>query len=340
MIRLGLIGFGHWGPNLARNFNTVDGCRLTAIADLSPKRRALARRLYPHARVVAGAAGLIRARDIDAVAVASPVSVHYSFARAVLMSGKHAWIEKPMTTGLAQARDLVKIAETRKRVLFVDHTMVYSSVVNRMRGLVAQGELGKVYYYDAVRINLGLFQHDVNVIWDLAPHDFSIMEHVLGVRVRGVSALSRDCVGSGVEDMAYLTLHCEGGLLAHFHLNWLSPVKIRRVIIGGSRKMLLWDEQNPDEKLRIYDKGVMVKAREEGLHRFHASYRIGGMHAPVLESAEPLATAVSCFLECIRKGTRPLTDGRAGARMVGLLEAADRSARRGGAVEDVAGLPG
>jgi predicted dehydrogenase len=340
MTRIGLIGFGYWGPNLARNFNTVPGCRLTAIADLSPKRRELARRLYPHARVVSGAAGLIRARDVDAVAIAAPVSAHYSLARAALLAGKHVWIEKPMTTNLAHARELVELADRAKRVLMVDHTMLFSSVVNRIRSVVASGELGKVYYYDAVRINLGLFQHDVNVIWDLAPHDFSIMEYVLGVRVRGVSALSRDCVGTRVEDMAYLTLHCEGGLLAHFHLNWLSPVKIRRVIIGGSRKMLLWDEQNPDEKLRIYDKGVMVKAREEGLHRFHTSYRIGGMHAPVIESSEPLANAVSSFSRCIEKGTRPLTDGRAGARMVGLLEAADRSARRGGAVESVVGLSG
>ena len=239
---------------------------------------------------------------------------------------------------LKEAMELADLADKRRLVLMVDHTLLYSSVVGRMKRIVSSGDLGGVYYYDSVRINLGLFQHDVNVIWDLAPHDLSVMDHVLQAKVRRVSALGRACAGTGVEDAAYLTLECEGGLLAHFHLNWLSPVKIRRVMIGGSKKMLLWDDQNPDEKLRIYDKGVRVRTRE-GLHRVLTSYRIGGMQAPVLDTVEPLAAAVADFLRSIEKKLRPVSDGYAGARIVGLLEAADRSVRKGGAVEIVENLP-
>lgn len=329
VLRAGLIGYGYWGPNLARNFNSSNAFRLARIADLSEKRRDLAQRSYPAVQVGADPAELIEAADIDVVVVATPVFTHYEFAKAALQSGKHVWVEKPICSNLEQARELADLAGTLEKVLMVDHTFLFTGAVQQMKEFVDKGDLGDLYYYDSVRINLGIFQHDCNVIWDLAPHDFSIMDYLLGPSARAVSAQGRDHFGTGFEDVAYVTVHYDNNLIAHFHVNWLSPVKIRRTLIGGSKKMLVWDDNNVDERLKVYNKGMEVTTRE-GLYRVLATPRFGDMYAPVISNTEALTAEVEYFANCIEKGATPFNDGAAGARIVAMLEATDRSLRGNG----------
>lgn len=330
MIRVGLIGYGYWGRNLARNFNAHPGFDLVRIADISDDHCAQAKEMYPHTEVVNNP-GITEDPDLDAIVVSTPVFTHYELARKALLNGKHVWVEKPMTSTSEQAKELIDLADARDLILMVDHTFLFTGPVQSMKTLIDDGELGDLYYYDSVRVNLGIFQHDINVIWDLAPHDFSIMDYLLGPTARSVSAHGRDHFSTGLEDVAYVSVFYENNLMAHFHLNWLSPVKIRRTVVGGSRRMLMWDDLNQEEKLKVYDKGMEVTTRE-GMYRVLATPRFGVMHAPVVPNTEALKSEVGYFHECIENGERPHNDGVAGLRVVKMLEATDRSLREDGKV--------
>ncbi|HIJ64619.1 MAG TPA: Gfo/Idh/MocA family oxidoreductase [Candidatus Hydrogenedentes bacterium] len=330
MLRIGLIGYGYWGPHLARNFGAHPECRLVRISDSDGQRRALAASAYPGAEVV-GDDSIAKDDDLDVIAIATPVFSHHPLAKTALEYGKHVWLEKPMASTVERARELAALAEARRLTLMVDHTFLFTGAVARMKELIDAGELGDLYYYDSVRINLGLFQHDVNVIWDLAPHDFSIMDHLLGPSAEAISAHGRGHFSTGLEDVAYVTVFYPDNLIAHLHVNWLSPVKIRRTVIGGSKQMLVWDDLNKEEQLKIYDKGMEV-TNQEGLYRVLATPRIGDMYAPVVSTAEALATEVGYFVECIQTGGRPINDAVAGARIVSMLEAASQSLREDGRI--------
>ncbi len=335
MLRVGLIGYGYWGPNLARNFNMHAGCTLVRVADMLEKRRKLVEMSYPAVDVVDDPARITRADDIDVVVVATPVFTHYDLARDALLHGKHVWVEKPMTSNSAQAAELVDLAESRGLLLMVDHTFLFTGTVMKMKELVDAGELGDIYYYDSVRINLGIFQHDINVIWDLAPHDFSIMDHLLGPKARALSAHGSGHFNTGLEDVAYVIVHYDNNLMAHFHVNWLSPVKVRRTILGGSKKMLLWDDLNMEERIKVYDKGMEVETKE-GMYQILATPRHGAMHAPVVPGVEALYAEIDYMARCLESRERPFNDGQAGLRMVRLLEATDASLRDNGRLVELA----
>jgi len=334
MIRVGLVGYGYWGPNLARNFNAHPNFELKRIADTSKKRCDQAAAMYPYVDVVS-TPDIVEDPDLDAIVVATPVFTHFDLSKRALESGKHVWVEKPMTSTSAEAEQLVELATAQNLTLMVDHTFLFTGVVQKMKEIVDSGTLGRLFYYDSVRINLGIFQHDVNVIWDLAPHDLSIMDYLLGPTARAVSAQGRGHFNTGLEDVAYLSVMYDDNLIAHFHVNWLSPVKVRRTTIGGSRQMLLWDDMNQEEILKVYDKGMEVQT-QEGMYRVLATPRSGDMHAPVVPSVEALQTEVNYFAECIERNERPHNDGHAGLRIVKMLEATNESLRNDGRPVEIA----
>jgi predicted dehydrogenase len=319
-----VIGYGYWGPNLVRNLTEMEGAQVVACADLRPDRRALAQRRFPWIRVTDCADALLEAPDLDAIVIATPVSTHYEFAKRALECGKHVLVEKPLARTSAQGRELVTLAEARDRVLMVDHTFVYTGAVRKMKELIDAGELGDLYYFDSVRVNLGMFQHDIDVIWDLAPHDLSILTHLLPQRPKSVSAFGAAHTDTGLTDVAYLTLFFNDGLLAHIHLNWLSPVKVRQILIGGNRRMLVYDDMEPSEKVRVYDRGIQVTTRQ-GVYETLVDYRTGDMWAPKIEFGEALAVESAHFVECICHRRMPLSSGAAGLTVVEILEAASTS---------------
>jgi predicted dehydrogenase len=329
-LAVGVIGCGYWGPNLVRNCNENEATRVAAVADLSEDRlRAVARRA-PGARLTTSHAELLADPEVEAVAITTPVSTHFELGRAALEAGKHVLMAKPMTATAREAEALIALAAERDRVLLVDHTFVYTGAVRKIRDLLDEGALGELFYFDSVRVNLGLFQHDVNVVWDLAPHDFAILRYLFDREPVSVSATGASHSGSGLEDVAYVTLHYEGNLIAHCHLNWLSPVKIRRTLIGGSERMLVWDDLDPDEKIKIYDRGFQEQPRGEGLYKTIVSYRIGDVWIPRVERGEALASEVEHFARCVRGDEKPITPGGAGRDVVRLLEAANASLQAGG----------
>jgi predicted dehydrogenase len=330
MIGIGVIGYGYWGPNLVRNFNSTDGARVIAVCDQSPARRAQVEAHYPAVKTFADAREMLADSDVDAVAIATPVSSHFELGMLALQAGKHVLIEKPITTTSEQASQLIDEADKRRLVLMVDHTFVYTTVVRKIKELIEQGSLGQLFYYDSVRVNLGLFQHDVNVLWDLAVHDLSIMDFVLGRPPRMVAATGVASVPGQPESLAYLTCFFDDNLIAHFHVNWLAPVKIRRTMIGGSHKMIEWDDMQLSEKLRIYDKGITVNSGPEGVYQLKVGYRAGDMWAPHLNNVEALQVEARHFIDSIGSGRRPTTDGRAGLRVVRILEAASKSVAQHG----------
>jgi len=310
MLRIGVIGYGYWGPNIVRNFSSIDGARVTAVSDLRDESLKKVEKGYPGVRTTKSADELIRSTDIDAVAIVTPVFTHYELAKKALEAGKHVFVEKPFTYTVAEAEELINLAEQKRLRIMVDHTFLFTGAVRKMKQLVDDGTLGKIYYYDSMRVNLGLFQHDVNVIWDLAPHDLAIMFYVLGRKPKAVVA-----TGS-----------------AHVNVNWLSPVKVRTTLIGGQKKMLVWNDNEPDEKIKIYDKGVEVK-NTEGVYNLLVSYRSGDMWAPKVDQMEALKIEAQYFVECCTNGTRPINDGAAGLEVVRMLEGAIQSLRnRGGMV--------
>src|ERR1043165_4417386 len=334
MIRVGVIGYGYWGPNLVRNFMAAPGSAVTRVCDLRHERLSSLGKLYPAVKTCSDVNELINDPEIDAVIIATPVSSHYELALAALKAGKHVLVEKPLAARSDQARELVDEAAARKLVLLVDHTFVYTDAVRKIRELIASGQLGDIYYYDAVRVNLGLFQHDVSVIWDLAIHDLSIIDHVLPSKPVAVSATGISHVPGQPENVAYITLFFASAQIAHVHVNWLTPVKVRHTLIGGSEKMILHDDLEPSEKLKVYDKGIDVTPEPEDVYKMLVSYRLGDMWAPQLSNTEALQTEALHFIDCIEHNKQPETDGSAGLRMVNLIEAAETSLRdRGRLIE-------
>jgi predicted dehydrogenase len=337
VIRIGVIGYGYWGPNLVRNFSDIDGAAVVAVCDTRTDRLAHAQRRYPAISVTTDPAALIQNPDVDAVVIATPVEHHFDLALAALAQGKHVLVEKPMTSTSAQAERLIEEAARRRLVLMVDHTFAYTGAVEKMRELTRQGELGDIYYYDSVRINLGLFHHDVNVLWDLAVHDLAIMDYVLEQQPTAVSATGLAHVPGRPENIAYMTMFFEGKMIAHVHVNWLAPVKIRRTLLGGSRRMVVFDDLEGSEKLKVYDRGISIDSSPASVYNMLVGYRTGDMWAPQLAVTEALTVEAAHFVACITHGTPPRTDGHAGLRVVRLLEAATESMQHQGRLVSLQG---
>ena len=327
MIRVGVIGYGYWGPNIARNFSTVEGAAVASICDLNPNMLKRAQKVYPNMEVTADLSHVISSSRIDAVAVVTPVFTHFDIAKKALQNGKHVFVEKPFTATTAQAEELIDLAEKNNLKIMVDHTFLYTGAVRKMKQLIDDGTLGDLLYFDSVRVNLGLFQHDVNVVWDLAPHDLSIMDYLLEGKPTGVIATGQAHF-NGLEDIAYITVYFQN-MIAHINVNWLSPVKVRTTLIGGQKKMLLWNDVEPDNKIKVYDKGVDITTNE-GVYNLLVSYRSGDMWAPKVEQTEALKLEAQCFVECVQNGKIPINDGHAGLRVVRMLEAATQSLKNRG----------
>jgi predicted dehydrogenase len=335
-ISVGIIGCGYWGPNLLRNFAENEAAELRWICDADEARLAAMARRYPAAQTTTDYQKLLAAPQLDAVAVATPVASHFQIAKESLLAGKHVLVEKPLTATAREAEELIDLAARNQRTLMVDHTFVYTGAVRKMKEIIAGGELGELLYFDSVRINLGLFQRDINVVWDLAPHDLSIMDYLIERQPDAVSAIGSCHIEQGIENIAYLLLHFPDDFIAHFHFNWLAPVKIRRTLIAGSRRMILYDDIEPTEKVRVYDKGVTtnrVESDREADYQTLVSYRTGDVWAPKLDSTEALRYVVAEYLDAIRDARRPLTDGESGLRVVRLLEAAQQSIKQGGQIK-------
>jgi len=332
MINIGIIGYGYWGPNVARNFHACSGVKLTAISDLSPKRLNIAKTTYPFIRSFAKPEDLLRSPDVDAVAIVTPVFTHYDLARKALENGKHIFVEKPFTASKAQAEKLIDLAARNGLKIMVDHTFLFTGAVKKIREIIDSGDLGRLLFYDSVRVNLGLFQHDINVIWDLAPHDLSIMDFLIKQKPSAVSAHGTAHFQGRFEDIAYVAAEFEGNsFMAHFHCNWLSPVKIRKTMISGDKKMLVWDDLDADEKIKIYDRGVEFESpKDNGIHELLVSYRSGDVHIPKLDNTEALKAEVEYFVRCLETNEEPFNNGEAGLRVVQILEAADTSIKNGG----------
>ena len=331
MIKVGLIGYGYWGPNLARNLADTEGVELAAIAEARPDRREAAARHHQGTTMVADAADLIKRDDLDAVVIATPLHTHYALAAAAIERGRHVLIEKPLAASKKEAESLAELADKHGVRLMVDHTFVYTGAVRTIRGLVDSGQLGDLLYLDSVRVNLGLFQQDTNVIWDLAAHDLSIMDYLVDARPVAVSADGTALAGFDRENVAYVTVHFDTGFLAHFHVNWLAPVKIRQMLFGGRQRMLVYDDMDPSEKVRVYDKGVNLDVVDDQTRRqILVSYRTGDMYAPKLDRREALMLVAREFADAIAERRTPLTGAAAGIRVVSLLEAAERSLRSEG----------
>jgi predicted dehydrogenase len=328
MINIGIIGYGYWGPNIVRNFSTANDVTVACICDRNMESLLRAKKAYPHIPVTGECGEVLASPAIDAVAVITPVSTHYELARTALENGKHVFVEKPFTLNTRQAEELIELADRKNLVIMVDHTFIFTGAVRKMKQLLDEKALGELYYYDSMRVNLGLFQPDVNVIWDLAPHDFAVMDYLIPERPSAVSASGKAHV-NGFEDTAYITVHFTNKMIAHFNVNWLSPVKVRTTLIGGEKKMLVWSDMEADEKIKIYDKGVEVSNRETD-HLLRVSYRSGDMHAPRVEQVEALRLETEHFASCIATGQRPINDGASGLRVVKLLEACNASLRQNG----------
>jgi predicted dehydrogenase len=329
MLRVGVVGYGYWGPNLVRNFMETSGVTVTRVADGRPERRALVEKRYPAIKASESAEELFRASDVDAVAIATPVSSHYALAKAALQAGKHVLLEKPMTESAAQGAELIELADKAGLVLMVDHTFIYTGAVRKMKDLIDSGELGELLYLDSVRVNLGLFQHDVDVIWDLAPHDLSILVHLMKERPTHVSAVAAAHTPSRLADVAYVALHYNSDFLANLHVNWLSPVKIRQMLVAGSRRMVVYDDMKPSEKIAVYDRGVTITNKED-VYKMLVDYRMGDMLAPKLDNREALALEATHFADCIANKKAPMTSAQSGLDVVKILEGASESLKRGG----------
>ena len=330
MVRVAVIGAGYWGPNLIRNFAACPDTTIVAACDRDEPRLRKVLAGYPAVEPVTSVETLLARADVDAVAIATPVSTHAPIATAALRAGKHVLVEKPLAASVAEGEAMVGLAAETGLTLMVDHTFVYSPPVRKIKDLIDSGELGEIYYIDSVRINLGLFQHDVNVIWDLGPHDLSILDHLVGRLPKSLSAFGACHADKEIEDVAYLNLDFGDGLLASFHFNWLSPVKVRHFIIGGSKKGVLYNDLDAAERVKVYDRGITINQGTEEAHRVLIDYRTGDIWTPHLEPSEPLQNMVRHFADCILGKRRPMSDGHAGLRVVRMLEAAQRSIKAQG----------
>ena len=336
-LRIGIVGYGYWGPMLVRNFSQLPEFEVAGVADLRPDRLAKAKSDYQVGLTTSNVEDLLGDESIEAIAIATPISTHADLAKRALEAGKHVWLEKPMAHSLEACEELVALAAQRDRVLLVDHTFLYTGAVERMKQLVDSGELGDLYYFDSVRVNLGLFQHDYNVVWDLAPHDLSIMLHLVQDRPVQVQATGAAPMktGNGLESVAYVTIQFESGLLAHMHVNWMAPKKIRMMLVGGSKKMLVWDDVEPDTKVKVYDSGVDLPETSEDKYDTMVQYRTGDMWAPKLDKTEALRKEGLHFYRCVRSGEAPRSGGELGRDVVALLESAQESLKLGGLPVDL-----
>ncbi|HLG59260.1 MAG TPA: Gfo/Idh/MocA family oxidoreductase [Vicinamibacterales bacterium] len=322
-VRFGVIGYGYWGPNIVRNISSLENSRLVAICDQNPAALKRASRLYPGVTMTSDASEVLRSPEIDVIAVVTPVWTHFELAKMALENGKHVFVEKPFTSTSQQAQELIELAAKKNLQIMVDHTFLFSGAVRKIRELVDNKTLGSLYYFDSTRVNLGLFQHDVSVVWDLAPHDLSIMDFILREKPEAVVATGAKHVND-LADMAFITVYFPGNLIAHVNVNWLSPVKVRMTLIGGKDKMLVWNDLEPDEKIKVYDKGVDITSGQ-GVYDLLVSYRSGDVWAPKVEQTEALKHELGYFVDCILKSQSPVNDGAAGLRVVRLLEAAEES---------------
>lgn len=322
-MNFGVIGYGYWGPNVVRNLAGLEGSQVIAIAEMSPTARRRAQKAYPAVKVTSDAQEVITSPEIDAVAVVTPVWTHYELAKACLENGKHVFVEKPFTSTAAQGQKLIELSMKKRLTIMVDHTFLFTGAVKKISQLLSEGALGRLYYYDSTRINLGLFQHDINVIWDLAPHDLSVMNHLINANPEAVVATGQKHLNSH-EDVAFMTLYFPDNVIAHVNVNWLSPVKVRTTLIGGEKRMLVWNDLEADEKVKVYDKGVSI-TNCQGVYDLLVSYRSGDMWAPQLEQVEALRQELAYFVECVSSGKSPHNDGCAGLRVVQMLEAATES---------------
>jgi len=327
-VNFGVIGYGYWGPNVVRNLASLDGSHVVAIADVNSAARIRAQKAYPGVTVTASTSDVISSAEIDAIAIVTPVWTHYELVKAALENGKHVFVEKPFTSNAAQGEELINLALKKNLTIMVDHTFLFTGAVRKIAQLLKEGTLGNLYYYDSTRVNLGLFQHDINVLWDLAPHDLSIMDHLIDASPEAVVATGQTHL-NGHEDIAFMTLYFPQNVIAHINVNWLSPVKVRTTLIGGEKRMLVWNDLEADEKVRVYDKGVDITSRE-GVYEQLVNYRTGDMWAPQLEQIEALRKELSYFVECVVQGQQPFNDGNAGLRVVRMLEAASESLKERG----------
>ena len=334
MLRIGVIGYGYWGPNIVRNFSAANGSEVKMVCDMNQQTLKKVKKAYPQINVTDNIDELIKNPEVDAIAIATPVFTHHDLAKKALEEGKSVFLEKPFTYTVAEAEDLVELAAKKNLKLMVDHTFLYTGSVRKIRQLIDDGVLGNLYYFDSVRVNLGLFQHDVNVVWDLAPHDISIMDYIIGEKPHAVVATGVGHFNRGLEDIAYLTFYYDHNIIAHINVNWLSPVKVRTTLIGGEKKMLVWNDLEPDEKIKIYDKGVKVKTKE-GQYNLLVDYRSGDMWAPKVEQTEALKLMAEKFVDYVKNGGTVINDGIAGLNNVKMLEAANKSLKNKGAMVNI-----
>ena len=330
MVKFGVIGYGYWGPNIVRNLNQLEEAKVLAVCDKSPAARKRVQKAYPQVHVTTDPGELMTSTEIDALAVVTPVWTHYDLAKTALENGKHIFVEKPFTSNTAQAEELINLAARKNLKIMVDHTFLFTGAVQKIAQLLKEGTLGKLYYYDSMRVNLGLFQHDVNVLWDLAPHDLSIMDHLISEDPEAVVATGQTHL-NGFEDVAFITVYFPDKIIAHINVNWLSPVKVRTTLIGGEKKMLVWNDLEADEKIKIYDRGIEV-TNQQGLYNLLVNYRSGDMWSPQVKQIEALHQELAYFVDCIVKNQTPMNDGKAGLRVVKMLEAASESLRQRGAL--------
>jgi predicted dehydrogenase len=330
-VTMGVIGCGYWGPNLARNFNQLPNSGVKYCCDLEEQRLTHMKALYPNVQTTVRYQDLIEDPEVNAIAIATPVSTHYPLAKACLEGGKHVLVEKPLTGRISEAEDLVETADKKGLVLFTGHTFVYNAAVLKMKELIEAKELGETFYVSSVRVNLGLFQEDINVIWDLAPHDISIMNFLFGCDPVTVCTYAKSYIRKGIEDVAFLVLQYPGNIIAHIHVSWLDPCKIRRTTLVGSKKMLVYDDTSTLEKIRVYDKGVSIQPHYDTFGEFQLAYRFGDIIVPKINDVEPLKAECGHFVDCIRNGDAPRSGGRAGLSVVKVVERACESAKLGGA---------
>jgi len=330
LVRVGIFGYGYWGPNVVRNLHALENCQVVTICDKNPGALKRANRVYPGVHLTTDFSEIMTSPQIDTVAIVTPVWTHFELAKTALLNGKHVFVEKPFTSTPQQAEELIELAERTRLKIMVDHTFLFSGAVRKIRELVDNGTLGNLYYFDSTRVNLGLFQHDVNVIWDLAPHDMSIMDYIIQEKPEAVVATGGTHLNC-LADLAFTTVYFPNKVVAHINVNWLSPVKVRTTLIGGEKKMLVWNDLEADEKIKVYDKGVQI-TNGQSVYELLVSYRSGDVWAPRVEQAEALKLELEYFMDCIRNDRTPFNDGLAGLRVVKLLEAADQSLKERGKI--------
>lgn len=329
MIKIGIIGFGYWGPNLVRNFSSIDDGSVYKVADLRTERLAALKKKYPSVKTVKSAADIINDKNIDAVVVATPVSSHYRLGMEALSHDKHVLIEKPMSTSVYEAEKLIEIARKKKKILMIDHTFLYTGAVQKIKSLIDRKEIGHINYFDSTRINLGLFQQDVNVLWDLAPHDISIFNYLVGKSPISVQAIGVSHLRNRIEDVAYLILRCRSGLIAHFNCSWSSPIKVRMMLIGGDKKMIVYNDMESTEKVKLYDSGYCLK-NDEDKRKILVDYRTGDIFVPKIEMKEALFEMAKDFVRCVKLGSEPISNSTIGLNVVKILELSQKSIKHKG----------